>query len=316
MNITLLDSDTLGHDISLQKFNDFGNVVAYAFTNPDEVKDRIAQSDVVIINKIKLNKTNLHKAKRLKLICIAATGYDNVDVDYCRENGIAVCNVVGYSTDSVALITMSLALSLVTHLREYNDYVISGKYTQSGIPNKLEPPYHELSSMTWGVVGYGNIGKKVAKIAEAFGCNVIYTRQTPDGNCNCVDLETLCKESDIISLHTPLTEKTNGLIGEKELSLMKNSAILINVARGKVTDEAAVARAVKSGKIGGLGVDVYSAEPIAIGHPFDSIKSFPNVVLTPHYAWGAYEARIRCLDEIYNNIKAFNNGEIRSRVDL
>ena len=160
MKITVLDSDALGRDLSLEPLKEFGEVEVFNYSTPDEVVDRIGDCDVVIINKIKLNGSNLPFAKKLKLICIAATGYDNVDVGYCREKGIAVCNVTGYSTNSVALITFSLALGLVSHLREYNDYVITGEYTKSGIPNRLEPAFHELDGLTWGIVGLGTIGDR------------------------------------------------------------------------------------------------------------------------------------------------------------
>ena len=316
MKITVLDSDALGRDLSLDPLKEFGDVTVYNYSTPDEVTERIADCDVVIINKIKLNSSNLPLAKNLKLICIAATGFDNVDVAYCRENGIAVCNVVGYSTNSVALITFSLALGLMSHLREYNDYVISGDYTRSGIPNRLEPAFHELDGLTWGVVGLGNIGKKVAGIASAMGCRVIANKRTPEEGYDIVSLPTLMRESDIISLHTPLNESTKGLISKEMIGLMKKNAILINVARGAVCDEAALAEAVKSGSIGGIGVDVYSVEPFTEDHPFNEIKEYKNVLLTPHNAWGAYEARVRLLDGIVQNIRSFNKGEKRCRVDV
>ena len=316
MKITVLDSDALGRDLSLEPLKEFGEVEVFNYSSPDEVTERISDCDVVIINKIKLNGSNLPYAKNLKLICIAATGFDNVDVAYCRENGIAVCNVVGYSTNSVALITFSLALGLVSHLREYNDYVISGDYTKSGIPNRLEPAFHELDGLTWGVVGLGNIGKKVAGIASAMGCRVIANKRTPEEGYDLVSLEELMRESDIISLHTPLNESTKGLISKEMIGLMKKNAILINVARGAVCDEAALADAVKNGDIGGIGVDVYSVEPFTEAHPFNEIKEYKNVLLTPHNAWGAYEARVRLLDGIVENIRAFNKGEKRCRVDI
>ncbi len=316
MKITVLDADTLGRDLSLEPLKAVGEVTVYNYSTPDEVVERITDCEVVIINKIKLNGTNLPYAKNLKLICIAATGYDNVDVAYCRENGIAVCNVVGYSTNSVALLTVSMALSLATHLREYNDFVISGEYTKSGIPNCLTPVYHELDGLTWGIIGLGNIGKKVAKVATALGCRVIANKRKPDGEYEICDVDTVMRESDIISIHVPLSDETRDLINADRIKLMKKNAILINVARGAVTDEKALADAIKEGKIGGIGVDVYSTEPFGEDHPFNEIKDMPNVCLTPHNAWGAYEARERCLKDIIENIKAFYNGEKRSRVDL
>ena len=316
MKITVLDSDALGRDLSLEPLNSVGEVTVYNYSTPDEVIERIADCDVVILNKIKLNETNLFYAKNLKLICIAAPGYDNVDVSYCRQHGIAVCNVVGYSTNSVALITMSLALSLVSRMREYNDYVISGEYTKSGIPNRLEPTFHELDGMTWGVIGLGNIGKKVADIASAMGCKVIANKRTPIDGYEIVSVDEIMEKADIISLHTPLNDGTKGLISKERIAKMKKNAILINVARGAVCDEKALAEAIKNDKIGGIGVDVYSTEPFGEEHPFNEIKGYKNVLLTPHNAWGAYEARERLLLGIVENIKAFQKGEKRCRVDL
>ncbi|MBR5322293.1 MAG: hydroxyacid dehydrogenase [Clostridia bacterium] len=316
MKITVLDSDALGRDLDLAPLNSVGEVTVYNYSNPEEVKERIADCDVVVLNKIKLNESNLGYAKNLKLICIAATGFDNVDVNCCRERGIAVCNVVGYSTNSVALITMSLALGLVTHLREYNDFVVSGEYTNSGIPNRLEPTFHELDGMTWGIIGLGTIGKKVAGIAQAMGCKVIANKRTPVCGYDIVSVDEIMEKADIISIHTPLNEGTKGLISSEKIAKMKKNAILINVARGAICDEKALAEAIKNDKIGGIGVDVYSTEPFGADHPFYEIKDNKKVLLTPHNAWGAYEARERLLSDIVENIKAFQNGEKRCRVDI
>ncbi len=316
MKITVLDSDTLGKDLSLEPLKEVGEVTIYNYSTPDEVIQRIADCEVVIINKIKLNETNLPYAKNLKLICIAATGFDNVDVEYCRKNSIAVCNVVGYSTNSVALLTVSMALSLVTHLREYNEFVRSGDYTKSGIPNRLEPTFHELDGMVWGIIGLGNIGKKVAKIADALGCKVIANKRTLEDGYDIVSLDELLEKSDIISIHTPLSDSTRGLISAEKIDKMKKNAIIINVARGAVCDEKALAEAIKNDKIGGIGIDVYSVEPFAETHPFYEIKDMDNVLFTPHNAWGAYEARERCLYNIIENIKSFYDGGKRCRVDI
>ena len=316
MKITVLDAKTLGADLSLEPLKAIGECEIYDGTTPDEVCERIKDTDVVIINKIKLNGTNLPSAKNLKLICLAATGYDNVDTAYCRENGIGVCNVVGYSSHSVAQLTASLVLALSTNLTAFSKYVREGEYTKSGVANRLTPVYHELFGKTWGIVGYGNIGKEVAGIAKALGCNILYTRNHPDDSAECVDLDTLCEKSDIITLHTPLNNDTKHLINDEKLNLMKNDVIIVNVARGAVTVEEAIVKAVKEGRVGGFGTDVYSVEPFGENHPFNEIMNFDNVLLTPHMAWGACESRSRCLDEIIKNIKAFYNGEIRCRVDL
>ena len=302
MKIIVLDADTLGKDLDFSSLNDLGDVVIYPMTPPEMVAERINDADVVILNKVKLNETNLKDVKNLKLICVFATGYDNIDTAFCKENNIAVCNVVGYSTNSVAQLTVSMALSLYTRLSDYTEYVNSGKYSVSCRQNQLEPVYHEISGKTWGIVGMGNIGKKVADVATALGCNVIvYSRTHKEGYEN-VDIDTLCKEADIISVHTPLTPETENLISKDSISLMKDGAVYINVARGKVNDEEAIAEAVLSGKLF-AGIDVYSTEPFPTDHPYTKILNCKNACLTPHMAWAAYEARVRCLDEIIENIK-------------
>lgn len=316
MKIVVLDAKTLGDDISLKVLEQFGDCTVYPSTAPNEVASRIADCDVVVLNKIKLNETNLSDAKNLRLICVTATGYDNIDVEYCKAKGIAVCNVVGYSSHSVAQVTVSIALSLFTHLSEYNDFVKSGEYCESGVANKLTPVYREIYGKTWGIIGYGNIGKEVGDIAKALGCEIIVNKRTPVYDVTCVDIDTICKRADIISIHTPLNNDTKNLIGEKELALMKKDVVLINAARGMVLDEKAVADAVSNGKIGAFGTDVYSKEPFDKSHPFYNIKDLPNVLLTPHMAWGAKEARERCIEEIVSNIKDFLDDGKRNRVDI
>ena len=314
MKISLLDIDTLGDDLDLSAVEGLGDVTIYPLTLQSDVKERITDADVLIINKVKLNSQNLPFAKNLKLICITATGFDNVDIEYCREHGIAVCNVAGYSTDSVVQLTMAMAFSLTTNLNAFDSYVKSGTYTESGIFNCLKPVFHEMSKMTWGVVGLGNIGGKVAKVAQAMGCKVLAYKKTPIDDFECVDIDTLCEQSDIISLHTPLNDGTYHLINKDRLSKMKKNAILINVARGAVVDEAAVSNAVINGKIAGLGVDVYSTEPMQKDSPYQQLLGRSNVIFTPHMAWGAYEARNRCIQEVAENIKSFMKNGRRSRI--
>ena len=315
MKIVFLDAATIGDDLTYESFAELGEVVVYPTTNEEEFEAHVNGADVVVINKLKLNATNLPKAKNLKLICLAATGFDNVDLDYCRKAGIGVCNVVGYSTQSVAQLTLSMALSLYTHLDEYTSFVRSGEYTQNGLANRLTPIYHEIAGRTWGIVGYGNIGKQVARVAEALGCRVLVYKRTPVADAECVDFDTICQKSDILSLHVPLNEETRNLLDEAHIAMLKKDAIVINVARGAVTDEAALAAAILEGCIGGIGVDVYSKEPFGVDHPFNKIKHLPNVLLTPHMAWGGYETRVRLLDEIKQNIVSFFKNEHRCRVD-
>lgn len=314
MKIAVLDKGTLGFDICLDPIYALGKVDEYVTTAPGDIPERIADAEVVIVNKIKLNAANLSEASALRLICVAATGFDNIDTDYCRERGIALCNVPGYSTESVAQLTAAMALSLTTRLTEYRSFVHSGEYTESGLANRLEPVYHDISSMTWGVVGGGGIGMRVAGIAKALGCRVLVCRRKQEGDYPLADIDTICRTCDIISLHLPLSDSTRGILSRERIESMKPGAVVINTARGAVTDEQALADAVLSGRLGGLGVDVYSTEPFGREHPFYSIRHLENVCLTPHMAWGSAESRARCVAEMAENIRAFFAGEARNRI--
>ena len=314
MKISVLDSLTLGQDLDLSPLNEFGEVLIYPSTNKEETPAHCKDSEILVINKVKINETTLPDSGKVKLICEFATGYDNIDLEYCKKHNIALCNVVGYSTDSVAQLTCALVLTLACRISEFSEYVKSGEYQKSGVANWLNPVYSELFGKTWGIVGLGNIGKRVAKVAEGLGCKVIVNKRTPSQEYENADINTLCKEADIISIHTPLTDETRNLINKERIAMMKKNAILVNVARGAVTDEIAVAEAIKEGKIGAFGSDVFSVEPFGENHPFTEIMHLPNVCLTPHMAWGAYEARERCLDEICKNIRSFNAGERRNRI--
>lgn len=315
MTIAMLDTATLNDDLDLSIFDEFGTVRRYALTTSEELPSRADGCDVLILNKVKINPKTLPDTGNVKLICVTATGVDNIDLDYCRERGIAVCNVSGYSTDSVAQLTVAMVLSLSNHLPAFQRFVNSGAYTQSGKPNHLMPVFCELRGKTWGIYGYGNIGEQVAKVAEALGCRVLVCKRSPIDGREITDLDTLCAKSDILTIHVPLTDETRGSLNRERLALMKSSAILVNVARGAVVDEEAVTDAIIDGRLGGFGVDVYSTEPFPAEHPFNRLLEMDQVCLTPHMAWGAYEARVRCLQEIVENIRAFNRGERRSRVD-
>ncbi len=316
MNIVVLDAGTLGEDLELNTLDEFGCVTAYQSTAADEIKSRIEKADIIVVNKVRLGEAELDAAPSLKLICVAATGYDNIDLAACRSHGVGVCNVAGYSTDSVAQITAASVLYLACRYGEYLPFVKDGSYTASGRANKVAPPFYELRGKTWGIVGYGNIGKQVGRIADAFGCRVIVCKQRATEGVRCVDIDTLCRESDIITLHTPLTDATRNLIDSRRLAMMKKSVIIVNAARGAVTDETALANALVEGQIAGLGVDVYSKEPMPEDSPFYPLRDMPNLCLTPHMAWAAYEARKRCLDEICENIRCFFKDEKRNRVDI
>ena len=315
MRIVVLDAATLGADTDLTPLMALGTVTVWDNTAPEEIPRRIEGAEVIVANKVRLMEPVLRDAKSLKLICLCATGYDCVDTAYCAAHGIGVCNVPGYSTQSVAQLTVALVLELTNHLSVYRDYVHSGAYSRSGVANALTPVWHELYGKTWGIIGGGNIGRQVARIAEAFGCRVLVCRRKPDAEYETTDVDTLCRESDIISIHVPLTAETRGMIGTKQIEAMKESAIVVNVARGAVTDEVALAEAVKSGRIAGLGVDVFSQEPFGPEHPFNGILELPNVCLTPHTAWGALETRNRCVAMVAENISAFCQGMRKNRVE-
>ncbi len=314
IKIVILDAATLGADADISVFDKLGEVTAYPLTEPTDVAVRIKDCDVCIINKVKLSGEVLANAKKLKLICVAATGYDNVDTDYCKKNGIALCNVAGYSVHSVSQLTLAMVLSASVNLNQFRNSVSDGSYSRGSVQNILTPVYHELLGKTWGIIGFGGIGRRVAAAAEALGCRVIVNKRTPVEDATCVSLDEILLQSDIITIHTPLTEQTRSLIGENEIAKMKDGVFLVNVARGAVTDENAVAKAVESGKIGFFGCDVYSVEPMPTAHPFYRIKDLENVCLTPHMAWGAFESRARCINEICENIIAFYNGGNRNRI--
>ena len=314
MKIVILDSGTLGADIDLSPIAALGEVIEYKATSSEEVAARLADADVTVLNKVKLNKDNLAEAKKLKLICVAATGYDNIDTAFCRERGIALCNVPGYSTNNVAQLSVAMALSLVTHLGEFRDFVHSGKYSKSPNANRLEPVYHEIAGQTWGVVGGGGIGSKVAEIAQALGCRVLLCRRKPETRYEAADIDRICRECDIISLHVPLSDETRDMISRERIESMKDGVVIVNTARGAVCDEKALADGVISGKIGALGVDVYSKEPFGEDHPFNAILDRDNVCMTPHMAWGSYEARQRCVRRMAENITEFYKGNIHNRI--
>ena len=317
MRIKVLDAATLGDDVSTDLFRNFGELTVYPLTAEDEIPSRVEDADVLVLNKVKLGRYNLGGARNLKLICITATGFDNVDLAYCRERGIGVTNVAGYSTHSVAQVTVATVLSLACHLSVYDAYVRDGSYSRGSSHNRLVPTFYELQGKTWGVVGLGNIGTRVAEIAASLGCRVIGTRRTgaEHPTAEVVDIDRLVSESDIITLHLPLSDASRGIISRERLSRMKDGVLLVNEARGLVVDEEAVADAVLSGKLGGYGCDVFGREPMPSDHPYARLRECDNVLLTPHMAWGAYEARVRCLSEIAENIESYLAGGRRSRVD-
>ena len=318
MFISVLDAGTLGDDLDLGPLEEFGRLSIYRSTSREELPSRIAEADIILVNKVLIDKKALSCAPKLKLICVSATGYDNIDLSGCREKGVAVCNVAGYSTDSVAQLTLAVTLWLSCRFGDYLPFVREGHYSASGMANKVWPPFYELRGKTWGIVGYGNIGKQVGSMAAVLGCRLLVNRKNigQETDVEYADIDTLCRKSDIISLHVPLNNETRGLIDCRRIGLMKPGVIFVNAARGAVTDEKALAQAALDGRLGGLGADVYTEEPFTESHPFYALRGLPNVCLTPHMAWAAYEARKRCLEEVVLNIRAFLTGENRNRVGM
>lgn len=316
--IVILDGKTLG-ELDFTKLREFGELAYYDTTKPEEVVERIKDANIVLTNKVVLNENNLKEAKNLELICETATGFNNIDIVYAKNNNIAVTNVAGYSTNTVAQHTFATVLSLYDKLSYYDNYVKSGDYAKSGLFTNVSKPFYELEGKTWGIIGFGAIGKRVAKIAEVFGVNVIYY-STSGKNSNSeykrVDFKALLDQSDIISIHAPLNKDTQGLINYDALKNMKKSSILVNMGRGPIVVEADLAKALDEELIAGAALDVFEVEPIKEDNPLISIRNKENLVVTPHIAWASVEARVRLFEEVINNIKAFYNGEIRGRVEL
>lgn len=315
MKISVLDKCSLGDDLPFEILSKYGDVDIHESTSTAQLQERIKASDVVIINKIKITEELLRDKGRLALVCVFATGFDNVDLNAARKYGVAVCNVPSYSTNSVVLFTLSTVLALSSKLLDYTQFVKSGAYSGSNAPNKITPVFNEISGKTWGIIGYGNIGRAVGEVARSLGANVLVCKRTATHDIETVDVDTLCEKSDIITIHCPLTEQTRKLINKDRIARMKKGAILVNEARGAVLDEEAVTQAVLKGEIGAFGCDVYSSEPFGIDHPYNKILHLNNVVLTPHAAWAAYEARMRCLNIISDNIASFIRGDRLNRVD-
>lgn len=315
MNIVFLEADNLGSDMDLNRFFELGEVTIYGQTPVELIPERIAQADAVVLNKLPMNESTLKDAKYLKFIGITATGTNNIDFAYTNERGICVTNVAGYSTEVVAQHTFAMTLYLLENLRYYDDYVKSGDYVKSESFCHMDRRFTELSGKTWGIIGLGAIGRKVAQIASAFGCDVIYYSASGRNNSQeyrQVDLDTLLAESDIVSVHSPLTEKTHHLMNYEAFCKMKKSAIFINVARGPIVVEEDLCKALKKGKIAAAGLDVLEKEPMDKHNPLRKLDDCDRLLITPHIAWAAVEARTRLLDEVWKNIDAYQRGEQRN----
>ncbi len=318
MKLVVLERNSVGTDVDVSCFERFGEVEYYPNTVAENTAERVKDADIVIANKAPMNESTLKDAPDVKLICLFATGFDNVDLNYCKNRGIKVANVVNYSTAAVVQHTLMLALALEEKLAFYDDYVKSDTYANQDRFSNFDRPFGEFEGKTWGIVGMGNIGRGVARVAQALGCKVIF--YSASGNSTCteyerVELDTLLAQSDILSLHCPLSDRTRGLINKEAFARMKKSAILVNVARGPVVDTQALYEALTEGQIAAAGLDVLEKEPISKDNPLGKIKDSTKLIITPHMAWASTEARERLVSEVSKNIEAFLGGEDRNIVN-
>lgn len=319
MKIVILERHSVGEDVDVTCFERLGEVAYYNNTVKDEVAERVKDADIIIANKAPMTEGTLKNAHHLKLICEFATGYDNIDMEYCKKRGIKAANVVDYSTAAVTQHTFALALFLYEKLGFYDSYVKSGSYAAQSRFSNFDRAFGELEGKTWGIVGMGNIGRRVAGIAEAFGCSVIFYSASGQSRCGeyrRVEFDTLLKEADFLSLHCPLTERTRHLIDKTALSKMKKTAILINVARGAVVNNEDLYNALENGVIAGAGLDVLEYEPIRKEDFLGRIQDNTKLIITPHMAWASTEARNRVVQETYENIRAYLNGEERNIIQI
>jgi len=317
VKICILDAKTLGDDLEFSELDQLGSLYVYPVTPPEKVVERIKGCDAVITNKVVLNAGNLASAPTVRLICVAATGTNNIDLEYARQQKIMVCNVAGYSTPSVVQHTFAMLFYLLETTAYYDQYVKSDQYAGNDIFTHLGRPFWEIEGKTWGIIGLGTIGKSVAKTAQSFGCRVIYystSGKNINNNYERVDLAELLQRSDIISIHAPLNQDTMNLLDYERIKLMKPHAILLNLGRGGIVNEEDLARALNENLIGAAGLDVLEKEPINKDNPLLKIKNPEKLLITPHIAWASQEARRRLVHEIALNIQGFLQGAPRNVV--
>lgn len=308
MKIIFLDAKSIGEDIDLSGFERFGEVVKYSFSSPEEARERTKDADVLVLNKVPVNESTIGEAQNLKLVCVTATGTDNLDKEYLDKRGIAWRNVAGYSTETVAQHTFALLFYLVEKMHYYDEYVKSEKYIGDTLFTHFDNVFHEISGKTWGIIGMGAIGRRVADIARLFGCRVIYystSGKNNQDNYERVDFDTLLAESDIVSVHAPLNDDTRGLMNKAAFSKMKKEAIFLNLGRGPIVVEEDLAEALKNDAIQAAGLDVLTKEPMSPQNPLKEIKDSNKLVITPHIAWASVEARVRLMKIIEGQIAEF-----------
>lgn len=305
MKIVFLDAISMG-DVSLEEIASLGEFTSYPSSTAQQARERVKEADVALLNKVVVDQAFLDAAPRLKLVCEAGTGINNIDVELCKKRGVVVRNVAGYSTDSVAQTAWMHILNLAGRAFHYQDFVRSGEYSKNPVHVDYRHPFVELAGKTLGIVGMGAIGQKVAAIARAFGMEVVYFSTSGTGHCKdypCVSLDELLERSDVISIHAPYNERTAGLIGYEQFRKMKPTAYLVNTGRGGIAVEADLARALDEGLIAGAALDVYVNEPLPAESPLMHLVHPERLLFSPHIAWNSKEARARLAHEMAENIK-------------
>ena len=308
MKIVFLDTKTIGEDIDLSAYDALGEVVKYGFSTLEEIPERVKDADVLIVNKIAINEQTIGTAKNLKLVCVTATGTNNLDKEYLKKRGIAWRNVAGYSTESVTQHTFALLFYLLEKMRYYDDYVKDEKYINDTVFTHFAEHFNEVNGKTWGIIGLGTIGRRVADIAKAFGARVIYysaSGSPAQEGYEQVDFETLLTTSDIVSVHAPLNEYTKDLMDREAFAKMKKTAIFLNLGRGPIVVEQDLYEALETGEIAAAGLDVLCEEPMSETNPLAKIKDSKKLIITPHIAWASVEARNRLMQIIVEQIREF-----------
>lgn len=308
MKLVFLDTKTNGEDIDLSAYDALGEVVKYGFSTLEEIPERVKDADVLIVNKIAINEQTIGNAKNLKLVCVTATGTNNLDKEYLKKRGIAWRNVAGYSTESVTQHTFALLFYLLEKIRYYDDYVKDEKYINDTVFTHFAEHFNEVNGKTWGIIGLGTIGRRVADIAKAFGARVIYysaSGSPAQEGYEQVDFETLLTTSDIVSVHAPLNEYTKDLMDREAFAKMKKTAIFLNLGRGPIVVEQDLYEALETGEIAAAGLDVLCEEPMSETNPLAKIKDSKKLIITPHIAWASVEARNRLMQIIVEQIREF-----------
>lgn len=308
MKLVFLDTKTIGEDIDLSAYDALGEVVKYGFSTLEEIPERVKDADILIVNKIAINEQTIGTAKNLKLVCVTATGTNNLDKEYLKKRGIAWRNVAGYSTESVTQHTFALLFYLLEKIRYYDDYVKNEKYINDTVFTHFAEHFNEVNGKTWGIIGLGTIGRRVADIAKAFGARVIYysaSGSPAQEGYEQVDFETLLATSDIVSVHAPLNEYTKDLMDREAFAKMKKTAIFLNLGRGPIVVEQDLYEALETGEIAAAGLDVLCEEPMSETNPLAKIKDSKKLIITPHIAWASVEARNRLMQIIAGQIREF-----------